>query len=541
MSTSTRWGTPDSDVDPGTNDDLQEVWSKPRPSHSVQESLSSSSSFSSAVRRNETAPTKRRHAGSDAAARRARTDHEPWKVGDPEARVHVRARTLDGDVGTGAGQSRSMSHHPLKTRSGSASSSVVLEHQTRPIIKRTLSHSETLDFAREREDGDGTHRRSQSQDREMLVIVHEVRPTDSLAGVALKYGISLAELRRANQLWASDPIYLRETLYIPVEKARHVRHLKNAVPRSGDPVQPDAVDPIKSIETEALRDLEKYTLRRVPASQLSFFPPPSRPSPQQSSVKSDFAGSYALPSRTASPVRPPIPPSFMRSQDAPLQSVLDLFSTSLQVTANHLRAYAQSQSSLFAGLPMKPTTSLASRLSMESTSAAASTTSEEVDWEHELENFGNGHQQRRQRRRQSSSLAGSSSDRPRVHTCTADARATLKARKVRSPSPQERDSVELDSAPFSARASLSSSKHRRSSSSRSHSLSHSRSRIGNGSSGSANGHEGHRKIVPYVAGVEDSLEGWSSPPKGSIRTAQLEPSPGMQLPSLQRRRTKSVE
>lgn len=43
--------------------------------------------------------------------------------------------------------------------------------------------------------------------------------TDSLAGISLKYGISLADLRRANRLWASDSIHLRSMLYIPVHLA----------------------------------------------------------------------------------------------------------------------------------------------------------------------------------------------------------------------------------------------------------------------------------------------------------------------------------
>ena len=37
--------------------------------------------------------------------------------------------------------------------------------------------------------------------------------------MALRYGISLAELRRVNHLWASDSIHLRKVLYIPLEKA----------------------------------------------------------------------------------------------------------------------------------------------------------------------------------------------------------------------------------------------------------------------------------------------------------------------------------
>ncbi|KAI0272256.1 hypothetical protein BGY98DRAFT_159465 [Russula aff. rugulosa BPL654] len=47
------------------------------------------------------------------------------------------------------------------------------------------------------------------------VLAHEISPNDTLAGVALKYGISVTELRRANQLWASDSIHLRQVLYVP--------------------------------------------------------------------------------------------------------------------------------------------------------------------------------------------------------------------------------------------------------------------------------------------------------------------------------------
>ncbi|KAK7005975.1 peptidoglycan-binding domain-containing protein 1 [Favolaschia claudopus] len=106
---------------------------------------------------------------------------------------------------------------------------------------------------------------------EKVVLVHEVTPVDSLAGVALKYGISLAELRRANHLWASDPIHLRKVLYIPLDKTSR-REPPSLLVSTEDMDQSarSATSP-----TQATTPLS--TIRRVPASQLSFFPPPARP------------------------------------------------------------------------------------------------------------------------------------------------------------------------------------------------------------------------------------------------------------------------
>ena len=77
----------------------------------------------------------------------------------------------------------------------------------------------------------------------------QVSPKDSLPGVALKYGITMAELRKVNQLWASDSIHLRK-VYIPVTSRNDVSPSHS----NGD----------------------KSTIRRIPASQLSFFPPSSK-------------------------------------------------------------------------------------------------------------------------------------------------------------------------------------------------------------------------------------------------------------------------
>jgi len=48
------------------------------------------------------------------------------------------------------------------------------------------------------------------------VIKHRVLPSDTLQGIALKYGASTTEIKRLNKLWSNDSIHLRETLNIPI-------------------------------------------------------------------------------------------------------------------------------------------------------------------------------------------------------------------------------------------------------------------------------------------------------------------------------------
>ncbi|KAK2587434.1 hypothetical protein KPH14_003144 [Odynerus spinipes] len=48
------------------------------------------------------------------------------------------------------------------------------------------------------------------------LIKHIVTSTDTLQGIALKYGVTTEQIRRVNRLWASDSLFLREYLLIPV-------------------------------------------------------------------------------------------------------------------------------------------------------------------------------------------------------------------------------------------------------------------------------------------------------------------------------------
>ncbi|XP_075222366.1 lysM peptidoglycan-binding domain-containing protein red [Lycorma delicatula] len=52
--------------------------------------------------------------------------------------------------------------------------------------------------------------------RQEHFVKHIVTETDTLQGIALKYGVTTEQIRRANRLWANDSLFLRETLLIPV-------------------------------------------------------------------------------------------------------------------------------------------------------------------------------------------------------------------------------------------------------------------------------------------------------------------------------------
>ncbi|KAL1925800.1 uncharacterized protein VTP21DRAFT_683 [Calcarisporiella thermophila] len=150
------------------------------------------------------------------------------------------------------------------------------------------------------------------------VIVHRVEPDDTLAGVALSYGVEIAMLKRMNKLWANDSIHMRKYIYIPIEDllhdknsfvrgdsitfARRMRH--NMTPSRTVSSDSAVIRPVSDrpspwrqnnnsipspssspCHRSALTEAEIQTL---PASQLSFFPPPRRKrSFSASSVMSD--------------------------------------------------------------------------------------------------------------------------------------------------------------------------------------------------------------------------------------------------------------
>ncbi|XP_034955275.1 lysM and putative peptidoglycan-binding domain-containing protein 1 [Zootoca vivipara] len=45
---------------------------------------------------------------------------------------------------------------------------------------------------------------------------HRLEPADTLQGLAVKYGVTTEQIKRANRLYTNDSIFLKKTLYIPV-------------------------------------------------------------------------------------------------------------------------------------------------------------------------------------------------------------------------------------------------------------------------------------------------------------------------------------
>jgi len=46
-------------------------------------------------------------------------------------------------------------------------------------------------------------------------IIHKLEPSDTLQGLAIKYGISIEKLKRANKLWFNESIHIKDSLVIP--------------------------------------------------------------------------------------------------------------------------------------------------------------------------------------------------------------------------------------------------------------------------------------------------------------------------------------
>lgn len=108
--------------------------------------------------------------------------------------------------------------------------------------------------------------------------------------MSLKYGITLANLRRANQLWTSDSIHRHSVLYIPIDQASRAREYISDVsqdPSTSNPSREDrseldfassSASPVKDHvdNSDAIpKSPPLVPVTRLPARQLSYFPPSS--------------------------------------------------------------------------------------------------------------------------------------------------------------------------------------------------------------------------------------------------------------------------
>ena len=78
----------------------------------------------------------------------------------------------------------------------------------------------------------------ESEDRDALVYIHQVKPQDTLAGVMIKYNCNPNVFRKANRLWPNDSIQVRKSVVLPVDacgvKGRKIPDLESSTGISGD-------------------------------------------------------------------------------------------------------------------------------------------------------------------------------------------------------------------------------------------------------------------------------------------------------------------
>ncbi|KAI6001633.1 hypothetical protein F5J12DRAFT_949556 [Pisolithus orientalis] len=123
--------------------------------------------------------------------------------------------------------------------------------ETRPRLARILDHP-SQDFG----EGGSTAldtSRAETTGGETTTVVHRVSRIDSLPSVALRYGVSVAALRRANNLWPSDPIYLRTELKIPcgdpLSTQRKLTSVEDVDAASPEPPSRSSSDSLSTLTT----------------------------------------------------------------------------------------------------------------------------------------------------------------------------------------------------------------------------------------------------------------------------------------------------
>ncbi|GAB7340047.1 hypothetical protein MBLNU457_6544t3 [Dothideomycetes sp. NU457] len=78
-----------------------------------------------------------------------------------------------------------------------------------------------------------------NEDRDALVYIHHVKPSDTLAGITIKYNCSAQTLRKANRMWPNDSVQSKKVLVLPVDgcgaKGRKINDSERLDLLSGSP------------------------------------------------------------------------------------------------------------------------------------------------------------------------------------------------------------------------------------------------------------------------------------------------------------------
>lgn len=117
-----------------------------------------------------------------------------------------------------------------------------------------------------------------------LVYVHHIQPSDTVMGIAIKYGCSEAIVRKSNRLWANDSMQLRRLAYIPVD-ACAIRGLKIIAPmRATLPTLPNET---KDSSSRIIGAEVDWT---IPDTPKALYHPSSMPSPSISATTTSIDG-----------------------------------------------------------------------------------------------------------------------------------------------------------------------------------------------------------------------------------------------------------
>ncbi|CAG8509215.1 6450_t:CDS:2, partial [Diversispora eburnea] len=185
------------------------------------------------------------------------------------------------------------------------------------------------------------------------VIVHNVKPSDTLAGVALFYGIELSILKKANKLWTNDSIHMRKYLNIPLEDCTITEDETNVMVQddhitivnqllnvnntyndnsSNSSFTPNLISATDSNSsngtTTGTTVVTHAEIHQLPSSQLSYFPSPRHQttttidSKTSNSTNSSF---FLSPS--------PIPVSYINKKDS--NNIVDKLLVNLNNTNNN--------------------------------------------------------------------------------------------------------------------------------------------------------------------------------------------------------------
>lgn len=126
--------------------------------------------------------------------------------------------------------------------------------------------------------------------RDILVYVHQVKPTDTVEGVVIAFNIPPGALRKANGMWSHDNVQSRRTLLLPVDECQvkgkpvdlldakeenETQSAKVEGAKTGEPAQKEET-PYKHESYVTIEGIGQVEIARLARNKLSHFPPRRR-------------------------------------------------------------------------------------------------------------------------------------------------------------------------------------------------------------------------------------------------------------------------